>query len=115
MKPPPPEVVRRGGLVRIAGGPGDAVAQAHALAFLDLRFDDGHVERWTAGGSLRDLPVGPDDMPALETWARRIADEYAFSAMCDVARSYDVPSPAVVDRLPCEEIVVEWNCEPKTF
>lgn len=105
-------MVRRGGLVRIAGGPGDEVAQAHALAFLDLRFDDGHIERWTAGGSLRDLPVGPGDMPVLLAWAREVADEHAFSVMCDVAHDYDVPSPRVVDRLPCEEIVVEWNCAP---
>jgi hypothetical protein len=43
VKPPPPAVLRKGALVRVAGGPGDRDVEAFAFAFLDLRFPDGDL------------------------------------------------------------------------
>ena len=111
MKPVAPEVLRKGVLVRVAGGPDDAGVQVVAHAFLDLRFSDDHVERWLGSGGVREMPAGPGAMPALQAWAREIVCEYASDIMGDVAREYAVASPWVVDRLPCEEIVFEWNSE----
>jgi len=45
VKPPPPRVLRKGALVRVAGSEGDVDVEAAAFAFLDLRFAHGHVER----------------------------------------------------------------------
>ncbi len=85
--------------------------QVVAHAFLDLRFPEGHVERWLGPGGVREMPPEPDAMLALQAWAREIVCDFAFDIMCDVAREYDVPSLSVVDELPCQEIVVEWNSE----
>jgi hypothetical protein len=43
--------------VRVAGNRDGASAPAYAIAFVDLRFDDGHVERWLGSGSIRDDPA----------------------------------------------------------
>jgi hypothetical protein len=111
MKPVAPKVLRRGVVVRVAGNPGDAGAKVVAHAFLDLRFSDGRVERWLGPGGVREVPPGPAATVALQTWAREAVCDLAFDIMCDVARQYDVPRPSVVDELPCEEIVFEWNRE----
>ncbi len=113
MKSRAPDVLRKGCLLRIAADALHAGAEIYALAFLDLRFEDGHVERWLAGGSARRLSAPPEPMAWVMSWAGDAAEEYAFSVMCDVARSYRVDSPRFVDELPCEEIVVEWNAEPR--
>jgi hypothetical protein len=109
MKPAPPEVLRKGALVRVSGGPEDVGAEARALAFLDLRFPDGHVERWLGPGSVGTLPQGADGMAVLQEWAAQTADEFAFDIACDVARHYAVGRPPRVDALPCEEVVIEWG------
>jgi hypothetical protein len=48
VKPPAPQILRRGAVIRVAGAGDDATlaAPAYAISFVDLRFDDGHVERW---------------------------------------------------------------------
>jgi hypothetical protein len=109
MKPAAPEVVRKGALVRVAGGPGDSGAELIALAFLDLRFADGHVERWLGPGSVGQLPDGPDAMLALQDWARESTGDFATDIMGEVGRSYAVAGASFVDSLPCDEVVVEWN------
>jgi hypothetical protein len=111
MKPAAPEVLRKGALVRVAGGPEDAGADVLALAYLDLRFEDGHVERWLGPGSTGELPAGPGAMVTLQAWARDSVGEFAFDIMCDVARDHDVSSPSIVDALPCDEVVVEWRSD----
>ena len=103
---PAPEVVRKGALVRVSGGPDDAGSEAVALAFLDLRFPDGHVERWLGPGSVGTLP---DEMQKLQRWAADTADEFAFDIACDVARDFDAPRPPAVDHLGCDEVVIEWG------
>jgi hypothetical protein len=109
VKPPPPAVVRKGALVRVAGGPGDRDVEAFALAFLDLRFPDGHVERWLGSALVGTVDTTPAGMVGLQAWAAEAAEMFAFDIACDVARYYADVRPRSVDDLPCEEIVVEWN------
>jgi hypothetical protein len=54
VKPLAPEISRKGAVVRVAGDPDDSslAASAYAISFVDLRFADGHVERWLESGSL---------------------------------------------------------------
>jgi hypothetical protein len=105
-------VLRKGALVRVAGGPDDCGVEALALAFLDLRFADGHVERWCGPGSIGTLPDGPDRMTTLQAWAAEAADDFASDIAVDVARDHAAFRPASVDELACEEVVVEWNAPP---
>jgi hypothetical protein len=113
VNPPAPEVLRNGALVRVSGGPDDYGVDALALAFLDLRFADGHVERWLGPGRLGTLPAGADSMTSLQTWAAETADEFTFDIACDIARVYQCSQPPDVDALRCDEVVVEWNAPPR--
>jgi hypothetical protein len=58
------------------GGSYDAGTEVVALAFLDLRFPDGHVERWLGPGRIGRLPAEPDGMAALQSWAGDTANEF---------------------------------------
>jgi hypothetical protein len=116
MKTAPPEVVRKGALARIAGG-GEPGAQVLALEFVDLRFADGHVERWLGMGWIHAIPVAADPMPSLLEWVEErlaleegnlgaeLKHEFAFANGIDPLAG--VPS----------EIVVEWNAKlpPEAF
>jgi hypothetical protein len=109
MPAPSPEVIRKGALVRVSGGPEDQGAAVWAMAFLDLRFADHHVERWLGPGRVGVLPDGPDGMAQLQRWATEIADEFAFDIAVDVKRAFNVTDPPAVDDLRCQEVVIEWN------
>ncbi|MDX6657691.1 MAG: hypothetical protein QOH62_2484 [Solirubrobacteraceae bacterium] len=116
MKAASPEVVRKGALARIAGG-GEPGARVLALEFVDLRFPDGHVERWLGMGWIHVVPIASDPMPSLLEWVEgRLASEegnlsgelkraFAFASGTDPLAG--VPS----------EIVVEWNAKlpPEAF
>jgi hypothetical protein len=106
-----PVVLRKGSLVRVSGWKTDTGSAALAHAFLDLRFPDGHVERWLGHASVGTLPGGPDAMQTLQRWAAGAADEFAFDVACDVAQDFKTRPPAV-DHLPCDEVVIEWNHPP---
>ena len=92
----------------VAGTAGDD-AEAFAQAFLDLRFPDGHVERWLGPGSASRLCGEDDGMRALQTWAERVCEDFAFDIACDVARDYAGYDPREVDATTCSEVVIEWN------
>ncbi len=109
MKPTAPEVVCKGAVVRVAGGPEDAGAELIALAFLDLRFADGHLERWLGPGSLGELPDGPDAMVALQEWARDSVGDFSADIVSDVARAYTVENVGIVDDLPFNDVFIEWS------
>jgi hypothetical protein len=115
VKPPPPVALRNGALVRVAGGPHARDVEASAHSFLDLRFPDGHVERWLGPGYTGTVDTTPAGIARLQAWAREAASEFAFDIACDVARNYSVPRPPPVDDLPCDEVVVEWNSPPPTL
>lgn len=101
-----PQVLRRGALVRVAGAGEDseAAAPAYAISFVDLRFDDDHVERWLGAGELWDEdPVAYADLVA---WGREVAEEHSLIGDLGMAFS-------ALDRDALEdasvEIVIEWN------
>jgi prepilin-type processing-associated H-X9-DG protein len=52
--------------VRVAGSSEDVGAEAVALAFLDLGFADGHVERWLGPGTVGALSAEPGGMEELQ-------------------------------------------------
>jgi hypothetical protein len=104
-----PSVLRKGALVRVSGGSQDAGADVLAHAFLDLRFPDGHIERWLGPARVGTVPDGADAMAALQLLAVEASDEFAFDIAVDVKRDFGLPKPPDVDHLPCEEVVFEWN------
>jgi hypothetical protein len=103
-----PEILRRGTVIRVAGSGATrrTAAPAYAIAFVDLRFDDGHVERWLGSGSIRD-----DDLVAYDElvgWGREVADEHLMLSDLGMAFS-DFDRRTLRDAL--VEIVIEWNAE----
>ena len=101
-----PEILRRGAVIRVAGAADDdaAAAPAYALSFADLRFGDGHVERWLGAGALRDAePVGYSGLVA---WGAELAEEHSLSG--DLAMTFSGVDKRALHDAPVE-IVIEWN------
>ena len=106
MKLPMPMILRKGAVIRVAGA-GDearAAAPAYALAFVDLQYEDGRVERWLGSGSLRDDDLVPYD--GLVAWGGEVADEHLMVA--DLGMSFSPLDREMLRDAPVE-IVVEWN------
>jgi hypothetical protein len=110
MKPRAPAILRKGVVVRIAGREDQtpAEANAYAIAFVDLRYEDGHVERWLGSGSLRDDPSDPVPYAELMPWAAEVAQEH--SLIGDLGMSFsNVDRQALADAT--IEVVYEWNAK----
>jgi hypothetical protein len=110
MKPAAPEILRKGAVVRIAGAEDQvpAAANAYAIAFVDLRYTDGHVERWLGSGSLRDDPTDPVPYLELMSWATEVAEEHTL--ISDLGMSFsNVDRQALADAT--VEVVYEWNAK----
>jgi hypothetical protein len=106
---PAPVPVRCGGLVRTeARDASDRGARTFVLSFVDLRFDDGHVERWLGPGSVAGFPSGDRALQRLKRWAEDVAEEQLDSLRGEVAMSFVGVERADYDGLPVE-VVVEWN------
>ena len=105
MKEPLPEVLRVGALIRVAGRDAPSGTRAHALASMDLRFADGHVERWLGPGSLSESDVGADELVA---WGTEVFDEQRESLVEELGMSFSNVTGKVFDGAPVE-VVVEWN------
>jgi hypothetical protein len=114
VKPPAPEIVRKGAVVRIDAAEHDAsaAAGAYAIAFVDLRFDDGHVERWLGSGSLRDDPSDPVLYSELMGWATSVATEHTLIA--DLGMNFSNVDRRALETAPVE-IVFEWNADLPRF
>jgi hypothetical protein len=84
MKSPMPQIVRRGAVIRVAGSRDEtsAAAPAYAITFVDLRFDDGHIERWLGAGEVRDEDLVPYD--SLVAGGSEVADEHSMSGDLDI-------------------------------
>ena len=87
-------------------------AMAHALAFVDLRFADGHVERWLGAGSLRDDPSNPVPYAELLPWARETAAEHELIA--DLGMSFSNVDRQALRTTPVE-IVSNGNATLPNF
>lgn len=85
MKPPAPTIVRKGAVVRISGRPEDNSVSALALAFLDLRFADGHLERWLGSGTIADKSTAAEQLADVVAWAKESADEHALTVYGELA------------------------------
>lgn len=110
MKEPAPEILRKGALVRIVGTQQEAssAAAAYAIAFVDLRFDDGHVERWLGSGSRRNDPSDPVPYSELVAWGADVAVEHSLIA--DLGMSFSDVNRSALSDAPIE-VVLEWNAE----
>ena len=104
-----PVVMRRGALVRVSGRLSDSGAEVLAHAFLDLRFPDGHIERWLGPARGGTVPQGPGAMAALQLLGVEASDEFAFDIAVDVKRDFRLAEVPAVDDLQCEEVVFEWK------
>src|SRR3954447_19404062 len=100
-------LLRRGAVVRI---PGPALGPEMAVlghAFADLRFDDGHVERWLGPPVLGTTPEDPDLETVVE-WAQDdVADDTDAMALpadalargpVKIVFKWDEPLPAELSR-----------------
>jgi hypothetical protein len=107
-KPPAPTIIRKGCVAQVPGNQHATDFEVKALSFLDLRFSDGHVERWLGPGSTVPFATAADFLATVEELGADVNDtqgeclleelEMSFS---DVPRELNVPS----------ETVVEWNAE----
>ena len=80
---PAPTPIRRGALVRTeAAGPSDGEARTLILSFVDLRFEDGHTERWLGPGSVTDFLGGEGALHRLNRVAEEVADDQ-LTSLCD--------------------------------
>jgi hypothetical protein len=95
MKPIAPEVVRKGSVVRIPGASG---AEVLVLSYVDLRFDDGHVERWIGPGSGYLLPSGGDVLERLNAWGAEVIEQQYECLVEEVAMDFrNVSAQAFAD------------------
>jgi hypothetical protein len=105
MKPAAPEVLRKGAVIRVAGGsvPG---TRALALSYVDLRFADGHVERWIGPGQPGEFPSGDDPGAALVSWGEDVIEINGDDLRSELAMDFSgVPNELAGP----VEIVAEWN------
>ena len=112
MKPPMPLILRRGAVIRVAGA-GDepaAAAPAYAISFVDLRCNDGHVERWLGTGEVRDDELVP--YSGLVAWGTEVTEEHSMSG--DLAMAFSGVDKQVLRDAPVE-VVIEWNAELPAF
>jgi hypothetical protein len=106
---PAPVPIRCGSLVRTeASGQSDAGARTVVWSFVDIRFDDGHVERWLGAGSVARFPSGGRALQRLNRWAEEFVNEQLPDLRGEVARSFVGVDRADYDQLPVE-VVIEWN------
>src|SRR4051812_8431365 len=108
MKAPMPEILRKGAVVRVAGAVDQAAAAApaYAIAFVDLRFNDGHVERWLGSGSCRDEDLV--HYGSLVAWGVEVANEH--SMIGDLGMAFSPLDRQALSDAPIE-VVVEWNAQ----
>ena len=106
LKPPAPRIVRKGAVIRVAGADDQTgrAAPAYAIAFVDLRFADGHVERWLGSGSIRDQDLVP--YAELVGWGQEVALEHSLIA--DLGMAFSNVDRAELDAASVE-VVIEWN------
>jgi hypothetical protein len=113
MKRDAPAVLRKGAVIRVAGTQADAVltVPAWAISYVDIQFDDGHVERWLGSGSLHDDLTRPLPYDTVLAWGEAVADEH--SMIRDLSMAFRNVDRQAVENAPTE-IVVEWNAELPT-
>ena len=113
VKPPSPAIARKGAVLRIAAPGSEPVAAgAYAISFVDIRYPDGHVERWLGSGSIVDTSSKPQPLTSLLSWAHEVASEH--SMIGDLEMAFSGVDRNALDQASFE-VVVEWNAELPTF
>jgi hypothetical protein len=112
-KPPSPAIVCKGAVLRIAAAGMEPVAAGvYAISFVDIRYVDGHVERWLGGGSIVDTAAEPRGLMSLLGWASEVVSEHSMVA--DLEMAFSNVDRQALDHAPVE-VVVEWNDELPRF
>jgi len=104
MKPPCPQILRKGAVVRVA----EDGLMARALVSVDLRFDDGRVERWMGPGQEREGDEIPKSGEGLVRWGEEVCETNATDLLEELAMDFDGVSHRAMDAAPVE-VVVAWN------
>jgi hypothetical protein len=108
VKDPAPKVLRVVALIRVASERAQGSARAQALSMVDLRFADGHVERWLGPGGLSEHAYSVTDGEALRRWGEDVYQQQADCLVEELGISFEAVTPSVFDGAPVE-VVVEWN------
>jgi hypothetical protein len=107
-KPPAPKIIRQGCVVQVPGDQHATDFEVKGLSFLDLRFSDGHVERWRGPGAIVPFATAADFLSAVEVLGADVIDTHGEDLLEELERSFsDVPRELNVP----SETVVEWNAE----
>ena len=101
-------LLRRGAVIRIPTAVLGPELPVLGVTYVDLQFDDGHVERWFGPSVLGTTPEDPDLQTVVE-WAHDdVVDEQADALLCELAKDgLEIP-PRGLARTPVE-IAFEWN------
>jgi hypothetical protein len=82
--------------------------EVKALSFVDLRFSDGHVERWLGPGSIVPFATVADFLATVEELGAEVIDTQGECLLKELRMSFsDVPRELNVP----SETVVEWNAD----
>jgi hypothetical protein len=101
-------LLRRGAVVRIPTAVLGPELPVLGLTFVDLQFDDGHVERWFGPGVLGTTPEDPDFETVVEWAEEDVVDDQAEALLSELAEDgLEIP-PGGLARTPIE-IVFEWD------
>lgn len=92
---PRPVPLRKGAIVRMSPG------QVEGQAYLDLQFEDGHVERWLGSTETQ------DEMPSsLVGWGQEVAEQHCAGFIADMGITWGYRPRDAFDATPVE-IVIE--------
>jgi len=108
VKDPAPKILRVGALIRVASERAQGSVRAQALSMVDLRFADGHVERWLGPGVLSEHAYSVADGEALRRWGEDVYEQQADCLVKELGMSFEAVAPSILDGASVE-VVVEWN------
>ena len=101
-------LLRRGAVVRIPTAVLGPELPVLALTFVDLQFDDGHVERWFGPSVLGTTPEDPDFETVVEWAEEDVVEDQADALLSELADDgLEIPTGGLA-RTPVE-IVFEWD------
>src|SRR4051812_28728185 len=83
-----PTVLRGGALIRVATETAAGAVRAHALSMIDLRFADGHVDRWLGPGELCDRQYATADAAEPRQWGEEVFAEQVGLLLGEVRASF---------------------------
>jgi hypothetical protein len=101
-------VLRGGALIRVAAETAAGAVRAHALSMIDVRFADGHVERWLGPGELSERRYATTDAADLRQWGERVCAEQGGLLLGELRMSFRGVAATALKGVPVE-IVIEWN------